>query len=100
MTILTDPTLATGATPIIIIHSARFDAYLAHADARTRAWITATEFRAKPHTHALVPASDGSIAQVLVGVKDAGDVYALSHLPLALPVGVYAISSHHDALDP
>ena len=100
MTILTDPSLAASATPIIVIHSASFDAYLAHADVRTRAWITATEFRAKPHTHALVPANDGCIAQVLVGVKDAGDVYALSHLPLALPAGNYTISSHHDTLDP
>ncbi len=100
MTILTDPSVAANATPIVVIHSASFDAYLAHADARARAWITATEFRAKPHTHALMPSSDGSIAQVLVGVKDAGDVYALSHLPLALPAGNYTISSHHDTLEP
>ena len=100
MTILTDPSVAVSATPIIIIHSASFDGYVAHADDHTRAWIAATEFRAKPHTHALLPDPKGGIAQVLVGVKDAGDVYALSHLPLALPAGTYAISSHHDTLDP
>ncbi|MCY7387057.1 MAG: leucyl aminopeptidase family protein, partial [Burkholderiales bacterium] len=99
MTIITDPSLAASATPVIVIHSASFDAYLAHTDARSRAWITATEFCAKPHTHALIPAPEGGIAQVLVGVKDAGDVYALSHLPLALPAGNYTISSHHDTLD-
>ena len=99
MAIVTDPARAANAIPIVVIHSANFDAFLAHADARTRAWLAATGFRAKPHTHALVPAPEGGIAQVLTGVKDAGDVYALSHLPLALPAGDYVISSHHDSLD-
>ena len=99
MALVTDLSRADHAVPIVVIHSANFDAYLAHTDARTRTWLNATEFRARPHTHALVPAPEGGIAQVLVGVKDAGDVYALSHLPLALPAGDYKISSHHDALD-
>ena len=100
MTILTDASLATKSTPIVVIHSDNFAAFLAHTDANTRAWLTATEFRGRPHTHALVPSPNGSIAQVLVGVKDADDVYALSHLPLALPAGNYTIASHHDMLAP
>ncbi len=100
MALLTDPSLAGKAIPIVVVHSASFDAFLAHTDARTRAWIVATEFCGKPHTHTLLPALEGGIAEVLVGVKDAGDVYALSHLPLKLPAGDYAIASHHDTLDP
>ena len=100
MTIRTDMSLAAKATPIVVIHEGNFDAYLAHADARTRAWLSANAFRAKPHTHALLPSPEGAIAQVLVGVKDADDVYALSHLPFALPVGEYTIASHHDMLAP
>lgn len=99
MALITDSSRAAKATPVVVIHSDNYDAYLAHADARTRVWLSATEFRAKPHTHALVPAPEGAIAQILVGVKDAGDVYALSHLPFALPPGDYAISTHHDVLD-
>ena len=99
MALVTDISRAHHATPIVVIHSANFDAYLAHADVRTRTWLSATEFRAKAHTHALLPATDGGIAEVLVGVKDADDVYALAHLPLALPAGDYALSSHHDTLD-
>jgi leucyl aminopeptidase len=98
--ILIDSSIAAKAIPLVIVHSDNFDAFLTHTDAHTRAWLCATGFRGKPHTHALVPAPAGGIAQVLVGVRDAADVYALSHLPLALPSGVYSISSHHDLLDP
>ena len=100
MALIVNPALAAKAVPIVVVHSESVDAYLAHTDARTRTWLSATEFRARPHTHALIPAPEGGIAQVLVGVKDAGDVYALSHLPLTLPAGDYTISSHHDTLDP
>ena len=100
MTIRTDMSLAAKATAIVVIHDGSYDAYLAHADARTRTWLSATAFRAKPRTHALLPSPEGAIAQVLVGVKDADDVYALSHLPFALPVGDYTIASHHDTLEP
>ena len=99
MALVTDLSRANSAVPLVVIHSGSFDAYLAHADARTKTWLTAGEFRAKPHTHALLPSAEGGIAQVLVGVKDAGDVYALSHLPFALPAGDYTLSSHHDTLD-
>lgn len=99
MTLITDPARAAAATPIVVVHIGNFDAFRAHADARTRAWLAATEFRAKPHVHALLPDIDGGIGQVLVTVRDAGDVYALAHLPLALPPGDYTLATHHDPLD-
>ncbi|MEP7156224.1 MAG: leucyl aminopeptidase family protein [Betaproteobacteria bacterium] len=94
------PAHSDKAIPLVVIHSANFEAFLAHADARTRAWLEATEFRGRPHTHAMVPSAEGGIGQVLVGVRDAGDIYALSHLPLTLPAGDYTLASHHDTLDP
>jgi len=97
MALVTDPSLAAKAIPLVVIHTNNYDAYLAHADARTRTWLSATEFRARPHTYALVPAADGGIAQVLVGVGDVGDVYALSHLPLVLPAGEYTVAMPRDS---
>lgn len=99
MTLITDPARAAAATPIVVVHIGNFDAFIAHTDARTREWLAATEFRAKPHAHALLPATDGSIGQVLVTVRDAGDIFALAHLPLALPPGDYTLATHHDPLD-
>ena len=99
MTLITDPARAAAATPIVVVHIGNFDAFRAHADARTRAWLAATEFRAKPHVHALLPDVNGGIGQVLVTMRDAGDIYALAHLPLALPPGDYTLATHHDPLD-
>ncbi len=80
------------AIPITLVVTAEYKNFLAAASDTTRAWLHATDFRANPHTHALVPGADGHIAQVLVGVRDPNDVYAISHLPLALPAGRYTIS--------
>jgi len=99
MTVITDTTRAAAAIPIIVVHIGNFDAFLAHADARTKSWLAATDFRAKPHAHALLPAAEGGIGQVLVTVRDAGDIYALAHLPHALPPSDYTLATHHDSLD-
>ncbi len=99
MTVSTDLSHAAAATPLVIVHSANYDAFLAHADARTRAWLAGTGFAGKPHTFALVPGEAGNIESVVVGTRNAHDPYALSHLPFALPAGDYRLATHHDALD-
>ncbi len=85
-----------GVTPITIVERSELAAYLAKADHAQRQWLTANDFRALPHTHALVPAADGTVAHVLVGVRvgtrERADPYALAHLPLALPQGSYALA--------
>ncbi|MBL8511419.1 MAG: leucyl aminopeptidase family protein [Betaproteobacteria bacterium] len=100
MSYLLNPADAGTTTPLIIVHSAHYVAWLERADARIRSWLTATDFRAARHSHALLPAADGGIEAVLVGVSDANDPYALAHLPLNLPMGDYALASHHDSLAP
>jgi leucyl aminopeptidase len=94
MTTSNSPADAAYATPIIAIKTSDFANYLETLPAATRAWLNATDFRAHAHTHALVPHADGRIAQVLVGVRDGADVYALSHLPLVLPAGPYSLANH------
>ena len=92
MSLVLDPSLA-NATAIIAIATHEYETFLAKAPERTRTWLAATEFRAAAHTHALLPDEIGRIASVLVGVRDANDIYALSHLPLSLPVGRYALAT-------
>ena len=99
MSIVTDLSRSANATPLTIVHTDNYAAFLSHADARAKTWLAATDFRAKPGSHALIPSADGGIAEVVVGVKSAEDIYALAHLPLALPAGDYLIASHHDTLD-
>ncbi len=92
MSLVLDPSLA-NATAIIAIATHEYENFLAKASERTRTWLAATEFRAAAHTHALLPDETGRIASVLVGVRDANDIYALSHLPLTLPAGRYALAT-------
>ena len=72
-------------TPIVAITTGDYATFVASVPEQTRTWLAATGFLARPHSHALVPSVNGGIAQVLVGVSSGEDVYALSHLPLALP---------------
>ncbi len=99
MSLVTDLSRSANATPLTIVHTDNYAAFLSHADARAKTWLAATDFRAKPGRHALIPSADGGIAEVVVGVRRADDIYALAHLPLALPAGDYLIASHHDTLD-
>ena len=99
MPLITDLSRSANATPLTIVHTGNYAAFLGHADARTKTWLAATDFRAKPDSHALIPSADGGIAEVVIGVKSADDVYALAHLPLALPAGDYFVAGHHDTLD-
>ena len=65
----------------------------------TQSWIAATGFAAKPHTHALIPSATGGIDAVLVGIRDADDLFALSHLPLALPERTYTFAPNAEVLN-
>ena len=93
-----ESTIAT-ATPIVPIHPDKFAAFVANADDITRSWVAATGFVAKPHTHALVPSAIGGLKAVLVGIRDADDLFALSHLPLALPEANYTFTPNAEVLN-
>jgi leucyl aminopeptidase len=93
MTISTDTSKLAQATPIIAVKSSEYASFLGTLSEASRTWLAATDFRAQPHTHALLPSADGRIAQVLVGVRERTDIYALSHLPLALAAGTYTMAN-------
>jgi leucyl aminopeptidase len=93
MTITTESSRLAGTIPIIAVKTGDYANFLGTLNETSRAWLAATDFRAQPHTHALLPGADGRIAQVLVGVRETTDIYALSHLPLALPAGTYTLAN-------
>jgi leucyl aminopeptidase len=97
MTITTESSRLAGAIPIIAVKTGDYANFLGTLNETSRAWLAATDFRAQPHTHALLPGADGRIAQVLVGVRETTEIYALSHLPLALPAGTYTLAN--DGID-
>lgn len=91
---MTITSTATGSpTPLLALDAAALMRFAEAADVHTRNWLAASEFRAQAHTHVLMPRADGTLAQVLVGMREARDPYALAHLPMALPPGEYVLAS-------
>jgi leucyl aminopeptidase len=86
-------TNTSNAIPLRPLAPADLAKYLTVANETTRGWLGSLDFRAQPATSALVMDAAGKLAEVLVGIRDTPDVYALSHLPLTLPAGQYALAN-------
>src|SRR6516165_8636997 len=103
-----DPThgspLPAGAIPVAALIKDRLPAWLAETSERERNWLTATGFSAEPGKLALVPADNGRLARVVVGVGEGSDpragMWALAGLPDALPEGSYRLETAPDGADP
>jgi leucyl aminopeptidase len=93
MSLAFDSTATT--TPIDVVSASAWPQYRDKQSAKVRAWLAVSGFAAKPHTHALVPADDGTLSHVIVGVRASEDIFALSHLPFALPLeNTYQLREH------
>jgi len=90
-------TEAPGAVPITPVTAGELAARAGTLDERARAWIKATGFTAEPGKLALLPAAEGGLARVLVGVAASEDPWALAGLPDALPEGSYRLDPEPDA---
>lgn len=81
----------TTPIPIWPVHKSGLETWLADSLPAQAAWVRATDFKARPDSHLLVPAADGSLAGVLAGVAEDGDLWALAGLPGTLPAGTYRL---------
>ncbi len=100
-TCLLPSTTAAPAVPIRAVAASEFAGFVASVDGLSAVWIAANNFTATAGAVLLVPASDGSLASVLLGLGDpaADPRSALLHgkLPRELPAGVYRLESgFHD----
>jgi len=82
-----------GPIDIVPLTSGDLQKWLKGCDARSRRWVKASEFRAAPSSHCLVPAADGSLARVLAGISGQDDPFCISHLSAVLPAGNYSIAA-------
>jgi leucyl aminopeptidase len=90
MTVITDKKAFDEATPILATDAKRLPRLVEKLTPAQRRWVAASDFEGSPGTHCAVPGSKGEIACILAGV-DADDPWALSHLPLRLAPGRYAL---------
>ncbi len=91
-----DPQHNSPTIPIHVVTPSTFAAFLNQTDNVTRAWLQSTNFKALPHHHCVIPTSSGEISSVVCCIKASDDIYALAHLPFALPKAIYAISNPNE----
>jgi leucyl aminopeptidase len=87
---------ATSATPITFATKSTWLAISAALPAPAQAFAQANGFAAKPGSCLLLPAADGTIAQVLFGLEDDGtprDLFRPGQLPGLLPPGSYRFAN-------
>ena len=86
------PDQAEGAWPLVLVDRATLPTWRSAQSAAVQAWLDAHGFTAQPGAPLMIPGADGRPALFLAGIADARDPLALSHLPVALPVGTYRLS--------
>jgi len=91
---------AAGATPLRAVDRETLATHLKSAPAATRRWLKSTAFTGAPDSYALVPAADGGLREVWVGVRSAAHPWVLAALPKALPAGRYRLAADGLSIDP
>ncbi len=84
-----------NAAPLIAVTQEQYAGFVEKQDTKTQTWLAVSGFAGKPHSHVIVPGTDGSIDKVIVGIRANDDIFALSHLPFALPPGTYALGGEN-----
>ena len=93
-------TPSRSAVPVLATDAQHFKAHAAALSAEHRRWLSALCFEGAADTHALLPATDGSLAAVWAGVHDAAHPFALAGLPKSLPPGTYRLAEGGLAIEP
>lgn len=83
-------------TPITVLEEAAFAAWRDQAAAHVRAWVDSIGFRAAKGKHCLIPAENGVLAAVVVGVSSRDDPWLLGALAKELPAGEYRLDGEWD----
>lgn len=83
---------ASKATvPLAVVDSKSLPGWLKKQPTRTQRWVRSVKFHGKPRQVCAIPAADGQLALIVVGVQDANDLWEYSALPLSLPQGRYQL---------
>ncbi|MEP6969643.1 MAG: leucyl aminopeptidase family protein [Betaproteobacteria bacterium] len=100
MTVDLRKTVSAKATPVTLVDKASLSALATRLPAATQRWLDSVGFNGAADRHVLLPDAQGGLAQVLAGIGDIHDPFALSALPGELPAGDYCLSEDGLAPDP
>ena len=82
-----------GAVPVTLVRKADFETWLRSQTATARRWLKASGFEAKAGQIQTMPAADGAVARVVVGIDSADGPWSTGDLPNRLPAGRYRIEN-------
>ncbi|MBC7656853.1 MAG: leucyl aminopeptidase family protein [Frankiaceae bacterium] len=83
----------SDACPIVVVDRASYPAWLETQSEAARTWLQSNAFSPSTGACLLIPDASGRASQVIAAISDAADPFALSHLPMMLPAGVYQLDS-------
>ena len=86
------------ATPVWSVAEDALEAWSRTRPEEQRTWLATTGFKAEAGEIRLVPATDGSLAGVALGLGSAPDLWCFGGLARGLPGGVYRLSGLTDDL--
>jgi len=81
------------AYSIVLVQKERLQSWLKDQPETVRNWVKVQQFNAESGEVCLVPNNEGQLAQVLLGLQDALDSWALGALPAKLPAGDYCLEN-------
>ena len=84
-------------TPITLVNGKGYDAWLKKQPPSARAWLSATQFKAKAGNNATIPAASGGMSQVVMVVDEAVNIWSIANLPANLPLGHYTLATKFSA---
>ena len=79
------PDQIANAVSLVLMKRSEFNAWRDKQTLHVQSWLTSHSFNGSGGTFLAIPGSEGNVEMVAVGVNDANDPYALSHLPTMLP---------------
>ena len=100
MSVALKKSVSTNTTAITLVDKSSFKTFATRLPAATRRWLDTVGFAGAADKHVLLPDDDGRMAQVIAGIDDVRDPFALSTLPGELPPGDYQLSGDGLQLDP
>ncbi|HSD35610.1 MAG TPA: leucyl aminopeptidase family protein, partial [Alphaproteobacteria bacterium] len=79
------------AIPVRPLSAATLKDWVAHQEKRVAAWVESNRFVGASGRTCLIPAPEGGIAEVLIGVAEEDDLWPYGALPSGLPEGDYRL---------
>lgn len=92
-------TAPKGSIPLVVVTEKSFAAWVKKQPQSARKWIETQSYKPKPGKYIQVPAKDGGVISVIVGLSEPVDMWDLAALPLSLPKGTYVLEGRLSQAD-